>query len=128
MSIDTAVGECFDKASSYVKKYYKAVLDGKEARQAFIEAYNSKAKAANSLELIPMDYYNFLDGKKFSGGRFIELLARYGDPSVTVLPTGIKSDITADMSYTGLRTAIQCSVRFPSNSHDFSSMRYLKTA
>lgn len=61
--------------------------------------------------MIPEDYFNFIDNSEISGGRFVELLARYGDPSDgTELPMGLKSDINADMSYTGLKTAICSSV------------------
>lgn len=44
-------------------------------------------------------------------GNFVELLARYGDPSEYELPLGFKAEPNADMTYTGLRTAIQASVR-----------------
>jgi tRNA A37 threonylcarbamoyltransferase TsaD len=38
------------------------------------------------------------------------LLGRYGDPSQNELPLGLKTDINADMSFTGVKTAIQSSV------------------
>ena len=39
----------------------------------------------------------------------MELLARYGDPTHNELPLGLRSDINADMSFTGLKTAISSS-------------------
>lgn len=66
MSIDSAVGECFDKAFVYIKKHYQRVLDNKEARQEFIDKYNQRVKTP-SLQ-IPQDYFSFLDNKKAAGG------------------------------------------------------------
>jgi tRNA A37 threonylcarbamoyltransferase TsaD len=51
-------------------------------------------------------------------GRYIELLAKYGDPSEIELPLGLKSEQNADMSFTGLKTAIQSvvsSLFYPDN-------------
>lgn len=48
--------------------------------------------------------------QRMSKGRFIEMLARYGDPSELELPLGLKNDQNADMSFTGLKTAIQSAV------------------
>jgi tRNA A37 threonylcarbamoyltransferase TsaD len=43
---------------------------------------------------------------KMSRGRYLELLAKYGDPTEIELPIGLKKEQNADMSYTGLKTAI----------------------
>lgn len=104
MSIDSAVGECFDKAYSYIVKHYREVLDNKEARQEFIDKFNQRVSKP-SLK-IPEGYFDFLDNKKVCGGLFVEKLAQYGDPSETELPLGLKTDVNADMSFTGLKTAI----------------------
>lgn len=48
-------------------------------------------------------------------GDLIEKLAKYGDPSFYELPLGLKNQPNADMTYSGLRTAIQSMVN--SNNH-----------
>jgi tRNA A37 threonylcarbamoyltransferase TsaD len=45
-----------------------------------------------------------------SKGRFIEMMAQFGDPSELELPLGLKNDQNADLSFTGLKTAIQSAV------------------
>jgi tRNA A37 threonylcarbamoyltransferase TsaD len=42
-----------------------------------------------------------------SRGSFLEKLAKYGDPSELELPIGLRNEQNADMSFTGLKTAIQ---------------------
>ena len=92
MTIDSAAGECFDKASVVLKKYDKTLQD-REAQNEFIEKYNKKMKDAGKGEqsMIPADYFSFLNDKdlKMSRGRYIELLAKYGDPSSIELPIGL---------------------------------------
>ncbi len=57
--------------------------------------------------MIPADYFSFINNpQKMSRGRFIELLAKYGNPKELELPIGLKQDLNADFSYTGLKTKI----------------------
>ena len=39
-------------------------------------------------------------------GKVIEMLAKYGDPSELELPLGFKDQPNADMTYTGVKTAL----------------------
>ncbi len=39
------------------------------------------------------------------------MLGKYGDPSVFEMPVGFKAHTNADMTFTGLRTAIISKVR-----------------
>ena len=108
MTIDSAVGEAFDKAYLNFMKY-EAVLNDEDARRIFIEKYNNLSKK-RGVEKIDLDYFKFIDDKKISRGAFIEMLAKYGDPTQQEYPIGLKNELNADMSFTGLKTAITSSV------------------
>ena len=115
MTIDIAAGDCLDKAQLCFKRY-ESVLRDSAAQHEFIERYNAKVKRENKGTPIPKDYFEKLfSDQKMSKGRFIELLARYGDPTELELPLGLKNDQNADMSFTGLKTAIQSAVSCISN-------------
>jgi len=87
LSIDCGVGEVLDKSFTVLMKY-KDVFDDEEQVQDFIDRYNSKSKG----EKIPSNYFEFLkDTSKMPRGKFIEMLARYGDPSEIELPLGFKN-------------------------------------
>ena len=90
MTIDSAAGECFDKASVVIKKYEKTLLDV-DAQNEFIEIHNKRVKETKKGEIIPADYFSFLNNPdlKMSRGRYIEMLAKYGDPSAIELPIGL---------------------------------------
>ena len=88
MTIDCAVGEVFDKASTQFKKYEK-VLRSEDAQQEFIDKYNKRM----GKEVIPKDYFqSFINDEKMARGRYIEMLGRYGNPGEVELPMGLKSD------------------------------------
>jgi tRNA A37 threonylcarbamoyltransferase TsaD len=88
MTIDSAAGEIFDKAATIIKKYEK-VLNDEDNQNEFIDKYNKKAGS----EVIPKDYFkSFLSNDKISRGRYIEMLAKYGNPTEIELPMGLKSD------------------------------------
>lgn len=105
MTIDSAIGECFDKAFNYFKKYEK-VLKDQDNIQEFIDTYNAQVKKNGKGDIIPQDYFKFIFEDKMSRGKYIELLAKYGDPSEVEFPIGLKGDQNADMSFTGLKTKI----------------------
>ena len=105
MTIDSAIGECFDKAMSMLNKY-KKVLDDQAQIREFINKYNNKSKE----EKIPEDYFKFLKDTKISRGRIIEMMAKYGDPSENEYPLGFRDSQNADMTFTGLKTSIKGSV------------------
>jgi len=92
MTIDSAAGECFDKASVVLKKYDKTLKDV-EAQNEFIDKYNKRMQAAGKgpESMIPADYFSFINNpeQKMSRGRYIEKLAKYGDPSTLELPIGL---------------------------------------
>jgi len=69
--------------------------------------YNSKVSKDKE---IPEGYFDFIKDQHTHRGQFIEKLAQYGDPSEFSLPIGLKSDINADMSFTGAQTAIASKV------------------
>ena len=118
MTIDCAVGEVFDKASTQFKKYEK-VLRSEDAQQEFIDKYNKRM----GKEVIPKDYFqSFINDEKMARGHYIEMLGRYGNPGEVELPMGLKSDQNADMSFTGLKTAILS--RFHQQSEDRSIPLY----
>jgi tRNA A37 threonylcarbamoyltransferase TsaD len=108
MTIDSAAGECFDKASVVLKKYEKILLDV-DAQNEFIEKYNKRVKQIKVGSIIPADHFAFLNkpDQRMSRGRYIELLAKYGDASALALPIGLQTNQNADFSYTGLKTKIQ---------------------
>lgn len=54
MTIDIAMGQCFDKASNMLKLYEDVLKDEKQIKQ-FIADYNQKNE-----EKIPDDYFVFL--------------------------------------------------------------------
>lgn len=88
MTIDSAAGEIFDKAATIIKKYEK-VLNDEDNQNEFIDKYNKKAGS----EVISKDYFqSFLSNDKISRGRYIEMLAKYGNPTEIELPMGLKSD------------------------------------
>jgi tRNA A37 threonylcarbamoyltransferase TsaD len=86
MSIDVAMGSCFDKASNMLLKYEKVLKDEQQISQ-FIITYNKK----NPGNKIPKDYFDFLKTDAVHRGAFIEKLAKYGDPSEFELPLGFKT-------------------------------------
>ena len=51
-----------------------------------------------------------MNSETISRGRYFELLAKYGDPTELELPIILKNDQNSDMSFTGLKTAIQSAV------------------
>lgn len=88
MTIDVAAGELFDKAAVIIKKY-ENVLKEEDNQNEFIDKYNKKAGS----EVIPKDYFkNLLANDKISRGKYIEMLAKFGDPTEIELPLGLKSD------------------------------------
>jgi hypothetical protein len=88
MTIDVAAGELFDKAATLIKKYEKVLRD-EDNQNEFIDKYNKKAGS----EVIPKDYFkNLFSNDKISRGKYIETLAKYGDPTEIELPLGLKSD------------------------------------
>lgn len=105
MSIDISMGGCFDKASNLIKMYEDVLKDEKQIKD-FVENYNK-----NNKEKIPEGYYDFLKNDDIHRGNFVELLAKYGDPSEYEFPLGFKSQPNADMTYTGLRTSIISAVK-----------------
>lgn len=111
MTIDTAVGECLDKSYTFFQRYDK-ILQNPEMQQEFIERYNKRIKlSGKDLPLIPEGYFaSFITNKEISRGRYLENLAKYGDPTEIELPLGLKNEQNADMSFTGVKTAIQSAV------------------
>ncbi len=88
MTIDSAAGEIFDRAATIIKRYEKVIQD-EDNQQEFIDKYNKKAGS----EVIPKDYFkNFLSNDRIARGKYIEMLAKYGNPTEIELPTGLKSD------------------------------------
>jgi hypothetical protein len=88
MTIDSAAGELFDKSAAILKKYEK-VLSDEDNQNEFIDKYNKKAGS----EVIPKDYFkNLLSNDKISRGKYIEMLAKYGNPTEIELPLGLKQD------------------------------------
>ena len=99
------MGSCFDKASNLILKF-ENVLKDEDQIKAFIKSYNEKND-----QKIPSNYFDFLkDEQELHRGSLIEKLAKYGDASHYEFPIGFKNQINADMTYTGLRTAIISSV------------------
>ena len=60
MTIDSAAGECFDKASVVLKKYEKTLLDV-DAQNEFIDKYNKRVKETGKGSMIPVDHFAFLN-------------------------------------------------------------------
>jgi tRNA A37 threonylcarbamoyltransferase TsaD len=60
MTIDSAAGECFDKASVVLKKYEKTLLDV-DAQNEFIDKYNKRVKETGKGSKIPADHFEFLN-------------------------------------------------------------------
>jgi tRNA A37 threonylcarbamoyltransferase TsaD len=50
------------------------------------------------------------ESENHSRGLWIEKLAKYGDPSEIELPLGFKHQTNADMTFTGVKTAVQSAV------------------
>jgi len=105
MTIDTPIGQTLDRIS-YIYQYFEGVLKDKAAIADFVNRYNA-AKDAESQ--IPSDYFGFLEDPTMMGGRFIEKMAKYGDPSRRefALPLTFLQDPSADFSFTGFYTAVK---------------------
>eukprot|EP00347_Sterkiella_histriomuscorum_P019632 403340883 len=101
ITIDIAVGDVLDKASNLIRRFSN-VLKNKEDRNKFIQEHNIN----NPHDQIPADFYDFIDKDDIHRGNFIELMARYGKQADYVFPLGFKIEPNADMTYTGVRTAI----------------------
>lgn len=82
-------------------KMYTHVLQNEENINQFVADYNT----ANA-DKIPAGYFEFLKNDCIHRGNFLESLAKYGDPSIYAMPIGFKAHTNADMTFTGLRTAI----------------------
>ena len=104
ISIDCGIGDCLDKAYGGFKKYLNVLRDEANIR-GFVERYNY-----SHAEKIPEGYFDFLKIDNISRGHFIELLARYGDPTDLELPLGFNNHPNCDMTFTGMKTAIQSCV------------------
>jgi tRNA A37 threonylcarbamoyltransferase TsaD len=85
MTIDIAIGNCIDKASNLFKMHDKKLKD-KAAIKEFVSDYNKKNK-----DKIPDNYFEFLDNDSIHRGKFVEMLAKYGDPSEREFPLGFKN-------------------------------------
>jgi hypothetical protein len=86
MTIDVAAGELFDKAAVILKKYEKVLRD-EDNQNEFIDKYNKKAVS----EFIPTDYFkNLFSNDNISRGKYIEILAKFGNPTEIELPLGLK--------------------------------------
>mmetsp|Transcript_11783 Transcript_11783/g.11720 ORF Transcript_11783/g.11720 Transcript_11783/m.11720 type:complete len:104 (+) Transcript_11783:296-607(+) len=78
ISIDLTATKCVRSATSNFL-HYMDVLSDKAAQAEFIKKYNKNALESN--DLIPEDYFGFLEDESKEIEEILELLARYGDPS-----------------------------------------------
>lgn len=86
---------------------FENVLKDKQQRQQFIAEYNKN----NPTDIIPSNYFDFLDENKSHRGNFVELMGRYGKTTDKhEFPLGFKIEPNSDMTYTGIRTSIISSV------------------
>lgn len=69
---------------------YEKVLKDEDNIQRFINKYNERQQ--DDKQKIPQDHFKFIFEEKIARGRYIELLGRYGDPSIIELPQGLKND------------------------------------
>jgi tRNA A37 threonylcarbamoyltransferase TsaD len=97
-SIDIAIGSFLDTVAAEIQQRTD-IFDDKKQISDFIIDYNKE----NAHDTIPDGYFNDIL-KLPATGKFLERLARYGDPREFEMPIPQKLDSTANMSFSGLQS------------------------
>ena len=103
ITVDVAIGNFLDRCAKDVAPTLRAALEGEAAAAKFVAWHN----AGHVDDPMPEDYFDdLLTDRAVHGGQLIEKLARYGNPAAFTLPIPKAADVSANMSYTGLHTAV----------------------
>ena len=101
-TVDIAIGTFLDRVAKHIAPTMANALQDKQAVSDFIFKYNE----CNPDDQIPLGYFEAMENNTMHhGGMLVEKLARYGNPEKFELPIPKKTDVTANMSFTGLETA-----------------------
>ena len=102
-TVDIAIGTFLDRCAKALTPTLATALQDQDLVNSFVEQYNAK----NNKDPIPLGYFDgILLDSSMHGGQLLEKLARYGDPAEFPLPIPKRLDVTANMSYAGLETAV----------------------
>lgn len=97
-SVDIGIGTFLDSVAEEIAQRTD-IFDDKKQIADFISDYNNK----NPKDIIHKEYFD--DVLKLPHtGKFLERLARYGDPREFEMPIPQKLDSTANMSFSGLQS------------------------
>ena len=104
ITVDLALGNFLDRAAADIMPTFKAAVENKDKVAEFVAWYS----AGHSDNPMPADYFEgVLLNPSMHGGQLIEKLARYGDPAGFALPVPQAVDGSANLSYSGLGSALQ---------------------
>lgn len=104
ITVDIAIGNFLDRCAKEIAPTLRAALEGEAAAAEFVAWHN----AGHADDPMPADYFDdLLTDRAVHGGQLIEKLARYGNPATFTLPIPKVADVSANLSYTGLHTAVQ---------------------